>query len=600
LKLGTLIVISSISLVTISLLVPSFLALTSFSNEFEKTVTTDIEIIALDSLDKVDRLMNSRIIDIQFLTSEFNLNLVGEHHSIKEKIDYLRDYEIRTQMYTSISIYDIDGIKIGDTRNVKIGVDESNELFFTEAIQGKIFHDKLPVESKSLGISIIHFSGPLFDENGNINGVLVLRFSLGKISDILEADAIYSKPVEVHLLSKDGLIIYSNHIHTGILTEVTKLTNYQNFIQSTDNQITFFDLADEGYEVLFSAVKQKGFQQYKGDEWILLFDLPTSVLFEERDKEVSIFVVLAGIILSVSITASFVIARRISNPIKRLELAMQNVSNLNYDFVISRGGSDEIDSMSKSFLKMVNDIREAQSRIKKQLKKLTKIDEQKDEFAAMVSHELKTPLVPIQLYTEMLLKQVFGPLDEKQTKALQAIHNNVESLSELVDDVLDVTKLELGRLALNKKQVDMKDLVDKNIESLSAFAEEKKVSLKSDLKFTGKIFCDPKRINQILSNLIKNAIDFVPENNGYVELSVEKNEKSFVFSVTDNGTGIPREGQEHLFQKFYKIDTSPTRKHGGTGLGLTICFLFNANLPSSSFVTSSTSSTSSLNDSTLL
>ncbi len=189
----------------------------------------------------------------------------------------------------------------------------------------------------------------------------------------------------------------------------------------------------------------------------------------------------------------------------------------------------------------------------------------------MVSHELKTPLVPIQLYTEMLLKGVFGSLNDKQIKPLHAIHTNIESLNELVDDVLDVTKLELGRLTLDKKHVDVKDLINKNIESLSIFTKGKKVALELDLKTSGKIFCDPKRINQIISNLIKNSIDFVPENMGVIKLTVEKNSKSFVFTVIDNGPGIPVENQKHLFQKFYKIDTSVTRKHGGTGLGLTIC-----------------------------
>lgn len=547
------------------------MAVTSFSNEFEKTVTSDIEIIASDSLDKVDRLLNSRIIDIQFLTSEFNLNLIGNNYSIKEKMNYLRDYEIQTQMYTSISIYDIDGIKIGDTRNLKIGIDESNELFFTEAIQGKIFHDSIPVKSKSLGISIIHFSGPLFDENGNIDGVLVLRFSLSKVSDILESDAIYSKPVEVHLLSNNGEIIYSNHPHIGILTEVTKLESYQNFIQSTDKKISFFDKADEGYEVLFSAVKQAGFQQYHGDKWVLLFDLPTSVLFEERNKELSIFIIISGIILSVSIIASFVIATRISNPIRELEREMKKISKFNYKIESVTGGGTEIESMSKSFEKMVNDIKKAQTQIKNQLKKLTKIDEQKDEFAAMVSHELKTPLVPIQLYTEMLLKGVLGSLDEKQLKALRSISTNIESLKELVDDVLDVTKLEVGRLALHKQEVDLKDFLDKNIDSLSTFTQEKKTSLELELKTSGKIFCDPNRITQVISNLIKNSADFVPDKTGIIKLIVERNAKAITFTVTDNGPGIPKENQDLLFQRFYKIDTSPTRKHGGTGLGLTIC-----------------------------
>jgi signal transduction histidine kinase len=220
---------------------------------------------------------------------------------------------------------------------------------------------------------------------------------------------------------------------------------------------------------------------------------------------------------------------------------------------------------------MVNDIKKAQYQIQSQLKELTKIDEQKDEFAAMVSHELKTPLVPIQLYTEMLLKGMLGSLDDKQIKALHSIHSNILSLSNLVDDVLDVTKLELGRLALHKKQVELKDLLDENIESLRIFANDKKVALELELKTSGKIFCDPVRINQVLSNLIKNSIDFVPKNLGLIKLTIEKNPKSFLFTVTDNGSGISEENHKHLFQKFYKIDTSVTRKHGGTGLGLTIC-----------------------------
>lgn len=570
-KLATLIIISSISLVSISLIVPSFLALTSFSDEFEKTVTSDITILTSNALDKVNRIMNARIIDTQFLTSNINLNLIGNYNSIKEKIDYLRDYEIQTQMYTSMSIYDFDGIKIGDTRNLNIGSDESNELFFTEAIQGKIYHDKIPVESKSLGISIIHFSGPMYDENGNVDGVLLLSFSLSKISDILASDVIYSKPIEVHLISNEGLILYSSHRHQGILTELTELTVYQNFLQSTDNQISFFEKIDEGDEALFTVVKQVGFHQYSGDGWVLIFDIPSAVLFEERDKEVTIFIIIAGIILSISITASFVIATRISSPIRKLEREMEKVSRSNFKISTVTGGGTEIESMSKSFEKMVINIKKGQTQIQAQLKELTKVDVQKDEFAAMVSHELKTPLVPIQLYTEMLLKGVLGSLDDKQIKALHSIQTNIESLTQLVDDVLDVTKLELGRLALHKKQVDLNDLLNKNIELLNVFAKEKKVTLEFDLKTSGKIFCDPNRINQVLSNLIKNSIDFVPEKNGMIKLIVEKNAESFVFTVTDNGPGIPIENQKHLFQKFYKIDTSPTRKHGGTGLGLTIC-----------------------------
>jgi len=207
----------------------------------------------------------------------------------------------------------------------------------------------------------------------------------------------------------------------------------------------------------------------------------------------------------------------------------------------------------------------------KELEKTLEEQLEKDEFAAMISHEIKTPLVPIQLHTEMLLKGILGSLDDKQIKSLHSIHTNTISLMGLVDDMLDITKLELGKLTLDKKQVDIQDLLIKNIESLNIFAEEKKVTLELDLKTSGKILCDPKRVNQIISNLVKNSIDFIPENTGLIKLAVEKNTESFVFTVIDNGPGIPVENQEHLFHKFYQVDTSLTRKHGGTGLGLAIC-----------------------------
>jgi len=535
-------------------------------------VTSDITILTTNALDKVNRMMNQRITDVHFLTSESNLNLVGGHHTIQEKMDYLRDYETQTQVYTSISIYDSDGIKIGDTRNLRIGLDESDKPFFTEAIQGKIYHDNVPIESESLGIPIIHFSGPVYDDNGNINGVLVLRFSLSKINDILQEDVIYSKPIEVHLTSNEGLILYSSHPHRGILTEVTELMVMQNFLQSTDNQISFFELNDEGYEALFTAVKQEGYHQYEGDNWILIFDLPSALLFEERDKAITSFVTFAGIILAIAIIAAFLIATRISTPIRALEKEMQKVSRSNYEINPITGGGTEIESMSNSFQKMVRDIKNARTRIQHQVKELKKVDAQKDEFAAMVSHELKTPIVPIRLYSEMLLKEkILGKLDDKQIKAVQSIFKNVGTLELLVDDVLDVTKIELGRLKLFKKEVDVQDIITQNIETLNPFTDEKKITLLSELKTSGKIFCDPKRLSQVLSNLVKNSIDFTPENIGKIKLVVEKNTDSYIFSVEDNGSGIPEEGRKNLFQKFYQIDTSPTRRHGGTGLGLTIC-----------------------------
>jgi len=556
-KLATLIIISSIALVGVSLVTPSYIAYVSFANEFEETVTSDISILTANALDKVNRLMNARIIDIQFLTSDSNKNLVGSQNSIKEKIDYLRDYEKRSQMYTSMSIYDNDGIKIGDTRNLKIGEDESFEPFFTEAIQGKVYHDKIPVESKSLGTSIIHFSGPMYDENGNVDGVLVLRFSLSKINDILHEDAIYSKPMEVHLISNEGLIIYSSHPHKGILTEVTDLTIMQNFMQSTDKSITFFETTDEGEEALFSVVKQQGFLQYKGDEWILIFDIPTAVLFAEQTQVQNNFVIISGIILAFAVFASFILARNISSPIKELENKIKEVVKSDYNIDINIRGSEEIESMSDSVQQMVDEIK--------------KSSKQKEEFSSMIAHELKTPLTPIQGYADLLLSEKSGQLNEEQKRQIKLIKENAGSLYRLISDFADVQKLELKVLKLNKTKIHLVDAVNDSIVNLRQEMEKSNITLTTSLEEQVTCFCDKQRISQVINNLLTNSMDFCPKTNGKINIILQTLGSDVEIIVEDNGAGIPEEQLSKIFTKFYQVDSSLTREYGGTGLGLSIC-----------------------------
>jgi signal transduction histidine kinase len=191
----------------------------------------------------------------------------------------------------------------------------------------------------------------------------------------------------------------------------------------------------------------------------------------------------------------------------------------------------------------------------------------------MINHELKTPLVPIKGYADMLIKtNIMGELSEKQKKAVRSISYNVGKLELLVSDILDVYKLDMGKLRLAKKDVDVRQMLDSNIQEFKRLADEKNVNIKSDVQYEGLVHCDQRRIDQVITNLIKNAIDFVAPNTGRILIHVFKDEdkKAVAFSVEDNGTGIPSEKIDSLFKKFYQIDTTLTRKHGGTGLGLAI------------------------------
>jgi signal transduction histidine kinase len=170
-----------------------------------------------------------------------------------------------------------------------------------------------------------------------------------------------------------------------------------------------------------------------------------------------------------------------------------------------------------------------------------------------------------------------GAVNEKQKKAISSMLRNIEKLQALVDDVMDVYKLDMGKPKFSTIDTDVTRLVNETISELKSLASDKKIDLKADMRVDGTVFSDANRIDQVLSNLIKNSIDFVPDDGaGKVTVRVERDDdyrgsKMTLFTVEDNGVGIEQEKADKLFQKFYQIDTGPTRKHEGTGLGLVIC-----------------------------
>ena len=209
--------------------------------------------------------------------------------------------------------------------------------------------------------------------------------------------------------------------------------------------------------------------------------------------------------------------------------------------------------------------------IKQKTEEAKATDTAKDEFLSMITHELKTPLVPIQGYVDILLGEHLGTLTEKQKERLKIIKTSSESLLRIISDLLDAQKLELGKLVVKKENHDIKDTIDKAVESLQPRALENKVTIKQHLHNKIIIPHDPERIRQVLTNLVKNSLDVVEPNSGLIEIFVEDSAKEIKISVKDNGLGIPIDKQENLFKKFYQVDTSLTREVGGSGLGLAIC-----------------------------
>ncbi len=202
-----------------------------------------------------------------------------------------------------------------------------------------------------------------------------------------------------------------------------------------------------------------------------------------------------------------------------------------------------------------------------QLQELLKV---KDEFLAKMSHELRTPLSVILIRAEALQLEYFGTLTEKQHENLAAIEENGQHLLKLINDILDVAKIQSGRVELNYTNVDVAQLCRSMLTLVDPLAQSKQIQVEfrmdSGIQF---IMTDEKRLKQILINLLTNAIKFTHDQ-GHVGLDVQAKDNTVIFSVWDTGIGIDPNDIDKLFEPFVQLDNSITRKYEGTGLGLTL------------------------------
>jgi PAS domain S-box-containing protein len=221
----------------------------------------------------------------------------------------------------------------------------------------------------------------------------------------------------------------------------------------------------------------------------------------------------------------------------------------------------------------VTERKRAEAEILKAKFEAEKANSAKSSFLAMMSHELRTPLNAILGMTELCLE---GELGVQQNEFLRTIQSNSENLLRLIDDVLDLSKIEANRMDIEQISYDPRSLLEEVAESLNVRAVAKDVELVLDVDphLPAEIVGDPKRVRQVLMNLVGNAIKFTERGQVLVSVEIEDwkpgDRIALVLTVKDTGIGIPADKQRQLFSKFYQAESSTTRRFGGTGLGLNI------------------------------
>jgi NtrC-family two-component system sensor histidine kinase KinB len=199
--------------------------------------------------------------------------------------------------------------------------------------------------------------------------------------------------------------------------------------------------------------------------------------------------------------------------------------------------------------------------------RLFRFDELKNNLVATVAHEFRTPLTSLRMALHLCTEEVVGPLTPKQADLLFAARDDCERLQSIVDDLLNLSRLESGRIDLNRRRADPDALVGLALDVHHAAAQSHRLTLRAEVApGLSQVFADPDRLQLVFTNLLNNAIRYSPPD-GEVIVRARRDEEAVRFEVVDRGPGIAPEHQSGLFEKFFRVPGSP---QGGSGLGLFI------------------------------
>jgi len=204
---------------------------------------------------------------------------------------------------------------------------------------------------------------------------------------------------------------------------------------------------------------------------------------------------------------------------------------------------------------------------------MVEVDRLKSEFVATVSHELRTPMTSIKGYVEIMLMGAAGPVTEQQAHFLKIVRDNTERLAILVNDLLDISRIESGRATLTMQIVDLPKVVEMSVSDLTRRMEEEQRVIPIELEIAPQlpvVWGDPERVRQIVDNLLENAFQYTPEEDGLIRVKIAADDGFVQIDVIDNGIGITEEEQERIFERFYRGEDPLVLATSGTGLGLSI------------------------------
>ena len=279
---------------------------------------------------------------------------------------------------------------------------------------------------------------------------------------------------------------------------------------------------------------------------------------------------IALVLLILATAFVWIVSRRFTRPLSRLSDAAGAIARGEYERRVDVQREDEIGALAESFNRMAGEIQTTMHEAQQSRAEAELANRTKSEFLANMSHEIRTPINAMLGYADLMEAGVSGPVTSTQEDQLRRIKTSGKHLIGLIDDLLDFARIETARLTVQSDVVSASDSIRTALTVVDPQAGRKNIQLHSQCSADARYVGDPKRVEQILVNLLGNAVKFTPEN-GSVSIECAPRNKRIEFIVTDTGIGIPANRIDAIFEPFVQAHGGGyTRRHGGTGLGLAI------------------------------
>lgn len=425
---------------------------------------------------------------------------------------------------------------------------------------------------------VIRFSAPVFRDN-KLSGIVVANIYADKLLQANQQDKTENR-ITVFMIDQNGYFLYHPNEEyrwgspNNLNTKINIQKRYPELAQ------TILEAEGEKGKITngdtIAAFQRINPYQDKNKFWILTVSMPQQSAWDGGFifGYISLLLGILAILLAHYIAKYF--SNKISSPIFTLIQGTDTVAAGNLDHLVQVNSQDELQELAEKFNIMTKKLKDSYLHLEDKIKertveleasnaKLAKAYRAKAEFLASMSHEIRTPLNAIIGFAELLQEKEFGLLNTQQKRYLDNIYQSAELLLNIINDFLDLSKIEAGKMTLNYKQLTISKLINDIITIMQPLADKKDIKLLTEVNADLVVLADEQRLKQVLLNLISNSIKFTNQT-GWVKITVKGNPDHWVLIVEDNGIGIDPQAQQDVFEEFVQLNNTQE----GTGLGLAL------------------------------